>query len=371
MAVRLFSKIEETFDKKLPLSVLLPAPTIAQLADLLREESIGNVWNPLVLIQSGNSFRPPLFCIHGGGFNVLIYRQLAMNLNPDQPVYGLQARGLDGSNIPVGDRIEDLATDYVQQILTIQPQGPYYLAGLSNGGIIALEMAQQLLARGEETIFLGMFDTYGPNSASLLPPLPRLGSSLWYALRYSLPRMIKKLRRQKLLTNAQMFDKAKDTFLEQNAQEGKTQSNQSVFNEQHPANIADSVKSKNKLENWINQVSQYVLEHSPWSFFTPKEVLGDVVGSTSETLKKLEERYSETYKAYAVKPYPGHITLFRATETPPGYHTEFYLGWERVAMRGVKVFKIAGHHTSLLESKVLAKKIEQCLANPQNFKQNH
>lgn len=369
MAVRLFSKIEETCGKKLPLSVLLPAPTIAQLADVLREES-ADAWNPLVLIQAGNSSKPPLFCIHGAGFNVLIYRQLAMNLNPDQPVYGLQARGLDGGSTKVGDRIEDLATDYVQQILTVQPQGPYFLAGLSNGGIIALEMAQQLLARGEETAFLGMFDTYGPNGAYLLPSLPRFGASLYYMMRYSLPRLIKKSRLEKQIPSlTQMLNKAKAKPLEQNAHESGDQGNQLNASE-HIATTADVVESKNKLENWMNQVSQYIFEHSPWSFFTPKEVLGDVVGNTSEVLKKLEERYSKTYKTYAPKTYLGQITLFRATEAPPGYHTEFYLGWDKVAMSGVKVFKIPGHHTSLMSSTLLAKKIEQCLADLQSLKQS-
>ena len=346
MAVKLFSKIEEVCGKKLPLSVLLTAPTIAQLADLLREESIADVWNPLVLIQSGNSSKPPLFCIHGGGFNVLIYRQLAMNLNPDRPVYGLQARGLDGGSTKVGDRIEDLATDYVQQILTVQPQGPYFLAGLSNGGIIALEMAQQLLSQGEEIAFLGMFDTYGPNAAYMLPPFARFRSSVYYAFRYSFPRLINKAWMEKNVTKMSlMHNKANAKPLEQNSPEDRI-----------------------KLESWIDRVSQYILEHSPWSFFTPKEVLGDVVGSTSETLKKLEEQYSKTYKTYAAKPYRGSITLFRATETPPGYFTEFYLGWDKVAIGSVEVFKIPGHHTSMIESTILAKKLEQCLTNLQKFK---
>ncbi|XGV94366.1 MAG: condensation domain-containing protein (plasmid) [Leptolyngbya sp. BL-A-14] len=371
MAVRLFSKIEETCSKKLPLSVLLSAPTIAQMANLLRGESIADAWNPLVLIQAGNSFKPPLFCIHGGGFNVLIYRQLAMNLNPDQPVYGLQARGLDGGITKVGDRIEDLAADYVQQIMTVQPQGPYFLAGLSNGGIIALEMAQQLLARGEETAFLAMFDTYGPDGAYLLPSLPRFGSSLWYMLRYSLPRLINTSRLKKeIFAITQMPNKAKVQFSKLNTHESGSKSKQTNVSENH-TDIDKSVVGNNKLEHWVNQFSQYVLEHSPWSFFTPKEVLGDVVGSTSETLKQLEERHRTTYKTYAPRPYSGHIVLFRATETPPGYHTDFYLGWDKVAMNGVKVFKIPGHHTSLMSSTLLAKKVEQCLANIQRLKQNH
>ena len=344
MAVRLFSKIEEVRGQKLPLSVLLPAPTISQLAELLKQGSMDSAWNPLVLIQSGESSKLPLFCIHGGGFNVLIYRQLAMNLKPDQPVYGLQARGLDGENTSVGDRIEDLALDYIQQIRTVQPFGPYLIAGLSNGGIIALEMAQQLSLQGQEIAFLGMFDTYGPNAAYILPSLARFRSSLCYMFRYSLPRKINNVWKQKKAA------KITDVLSKNNAENKQKEADQ----------------DKIKLGSWIDQFSQYILEHSPWSFFTPKEVLDGVAGRTSETLKKLEDQYSKTYERYIPKVYQGTIILFRASETPPGYHIEKFLGWDKVAKLGVKEFEIPGHHTSMMKSLILAIKLNECLKEIQN-----
>jgi acyl carrier protein len=73
LAVRLFAQIAREFQRKLPLSVLFEAPTIAQLAAVLRQDRDQARWSPLVTIQPGGS-RPPLFCIHGGGGNVLIYR---------------------------------------------------------------------------------------------------------------------------------------------------------------------------------------------------------------------------------------------------------------------------------------------------------
>ncbi|NJL21115.1 MAG: hypothetical protein HC895_10300, partial [Leptolyngbyaceae cyanobacterium SM1_3_5] len=110
LAVRLFTEIEKTFGRILPLSVLLQAPTIEQLAQVLRA-GLEPAWSPLVTIQVGNPAKPPLFCIHGGGFNVLVYRPLAINLGSEQPVYGLQAQGLDGKAIR--DRMEDIASDYI------------------------------------------------------------------------------------------------------------------------------------------------------------------------------------------------------------------------------------------------------------------
>src|SRR5690606_40388120 len=90
--------------------------------------------------------------------NVLNYRRLAMEMSTDMPIYGLQALGLDGCTRPL-ERIEDMARRYVAEIRTVQPAGPYYLAGGSMGGMIAYEMAQQLTAAGEEVALLGLIDT--------------------------------------------------------------------------------------------------------------------------------------------------------------------------------------------------------------------
>ena len=74
LAVRLFAQITEEFRRKLPLTVLFEAPTIAQLAKVLQDDSAASDWSPLVAIQPNGS-RPPFFCIHGDGGNVLIYRE--------------------------------------------------------------------------------------------------------------------------------------------------------------------------------------------------------------------------------------------------------------------------------------------------------
>lgn len=157
LAVRLFGKIAKEFQRKLPLSVLFEAPTVASLAKHLREPRVGRVWSPLVAIQPLGS-RPPFFCIHGGGGNVLIYRDLSKHLGIDQPFYGVQAQGLDGER-PYLDTIEAMAELYVKEIRRVQARGPYYLGGYCMGGTVAYEMAQQLRAQGEEVALLALFDT--------------------------------------------------------------------------------------------------------------------------------------------------------------------------------------------------------------------
>jgi thioesterase domain-containing protein len=183
-ALRMARRIERLLSKSLPIATLLQTSTIEELAKLLRDSGWSPTWSSLVAIQPRGS-RPPFFCVHGIGGMIMGFRDLARHLGADQPVYGLQAQGVDG-NRPVCTRVEEMAAHYLQEIQTIQPYGPYYLAGLSFGGWVAYEMAQQLCAQGEEVGFIGLFDTYTSNWSKpklilkLLQLPPRHGLSLVY-----------------------------------------------------------------------------------------------------------------------------------------------------------------------------------------------
>jgi len=157
LAVRMFSQIEQVFGVKLPLTTLYEAPTIEELARILRGEVSAAGWSPLVAIQPSGS-RPPLFCVHGAGGTVLMYRELSRHLGDDQPFYGLQSQGLDGSCAPL-TKIEEMAAVYVKEIRKVQPHGPYLIAGYCMGGTVAFEVAQQLRWEGETIALLALFDT--------------------------------------------------------------------------------------------------------------------------------------------------------------------------------------------------------------------
>src|SRR5271166_1957041 len=157
LAVRMFSQIEKVFGIKLPLATLYEAPTIEELARVLRDGISASGWSPLVAIQP-TGFRPPFFCIHGAGGTVLMYRELSQHLGDDQPFYGLQAQGLDGSCPPL-TRVEEMAEVYVKEIRKAQPQGPYFIGGYCMGGTVAYEVAQQLHDQGEAVALLALFDT--------------------------------------------------------------------------------------------------------------------------------------------------------------------------------------------------------------------
>jgi phthiocerol/phenolphthiocerol synthesis type-I polyketide synthase E len=166
LAVHLFVQIEKTFNVKLPIFTLFEAPTIAELAEVLRRDTAPAGWSPLVAVQPNGS-RIPFFCMHGAGGNVLIYRELSKLLGDDQPFYGLQSQGLDGTAPPLG-RIEDMAAVYVKEIRRFRPSGPYMIGGYCMGGTIAYEVAQQLRAQEQEVALLALFDTM---DWSKIPPL--------------------------------------------------------------------------------------------------------------------------------------------------------------------------------------------------------
>jgi thioesterase domain-containing protein len=84
---------------------------------------------------------------------------LARYLPPGYPLYGLQARGMDGTSV-LPASVREMAADYVEQIRAVQPAGPYYLLGMSFGGVPAHEIAVQLQAAGEDVGALIMLDSY-------------------------------------------------------------------------------------------------------------------------------------------------------------------------------------------------------------------
>ena len=159
LAAELFAACEKTFGRKLPLSTLVHAPTVSQLASVLRQDE-ALFSSCLVALQPLGS-RPPLFCMHAESGQVLIYREFAQLLGADQPVYALQAQGLDGKR-PPHTTIEAMAAHYLDEIRTVQPEGPYFLGGFCLGAVISFEMAQQLHARGERVALLAAFDASGP-----------------------------------------------------------------------------------------------------------------------------------------------------------------------------------------------------------------
>ena len=186
LAVRLFVEIEKTIGMRLPLAAIFHAPTIEQLAGILRQgewsESQFTIWSnypsSVVPFQPKGS-KPPLFWFNWGPWDFRLPRYLGSG----QPVYGLQHQSQDGHRA-LYTSIEAMAAHYIKEIRTVQTQGPYFLGGLCIGGMVVFEMAQQLQKQGQEVALLVLLDPSNPRSEKLSSAnksVPNLSSQItWF-----------------------------------------------------------------------------------------------------------------------------------------------------------------------------------------------
>ena len=156
LGIQLLAKVEQHFGIAIPLNNLFLAPTVAELAALVQTDVKVIPWSLLVPIQPEGS-KVPLFCIHGDEANNFLPKYLGT----DQPFYAISHQGDDG--LPIKNRtVEDMAAHSIAEIRMARPHGPYILAGYSFGGILAFEIARQLVQNGESVPLVILLDTYAP-----------------------------------------------------------------------------------------------------------------------------------------------------------------------------------------------------------------
>lgn len=195
LAMSLLARIVQDTGCSLPPAGIFQAPTIEKLARALRAEAHPGVWSPLVPIQPQGS-RPPFFCVHPGGGNVLCYLQLSQHLGPEQPFFGLQCPGVDGVREPLTSAA-DMAREYVAAIQLAFPHGPYALGGWSVGGVLAYEMAQQLRQAGQRVSLLALLDSGVLYAWALLSALyPKGETGLFEMLRLPSAQQLAEFRRR-------------------------------------------------------------------------------------------------------------------------------------------------------------------------------
>ncbi|MBI4241077.1 MAG: amino acid adenylation domain-containing protein [Candidatus Rokubacteria bacterium] len=311
LAVRLFAEIEKALGKSIPLAALFQASTIEGLAARIREDGWAAPWSSLVPIQPAGS-KPPFFCVHAHGGHVLFYRDLARHLAPDQPFYGLQARGLDGQE-PAATRIEEMAENYLGEIRALQPEGPYFLGGYCSGGLVAFEMAQQLHAAGQRVALLALLDTYGRHVA-LGPTRRGLASLVGRAVQ----RIDFEIGNLLLLTPREQWG-----YLLQKAKR---------------------IVARNRVR------------------------IDVLVGRRESPLNRIQRANLTAVLAYVPRVYPGHVVLFRAGKRPLGYRHDPLMGWDELAGGGLTVHEVPGYQAAIIDEprvRVLAMKLRACLAEAQ------
>ncbi len=166
IAIRLLARITRAFGVELQLAELLDASTLGEMASLVDSHLAGSVdpsRRSLLVEFGGDGQGRPLHVVHGAGGGVMFLWALSRALAGDRRIIGIQAKGADGKAAP-DDSIEAMVERYVSAMLAEGP-GPYLLAGYSGGGLVALEMAEALRARGERVLSVMLFDSAPPGRA--------------------------------------------------------------------------------------------------------------------------------------------------------------------------------------------------------------
>ncbi|MGW2089160.1 amino acid adenylation domain-containing protein [Streptomyces sp. NPDC001880] len=160
LVTRLTNRILMLLGVRLPIRAVFESPTVAGLAGRLASgidtDQSSDPYAVVLPLKAGGE-RPPVWWFHPGGGLSWCYMGFAPHLPADRPSYGIQARGLDG-DAALPKSVEEMVSDYIAELLTVQPEGPYYLAGWSFGGTLAHAAAGELERRGHEVALLALLD---------------------------------------------------------------------------------------------------------------------------------------------------------------------------------------------------------------------
>ncbi|MGC5568119.1 amino acid adenylation domain-containing protein [Streptomyces sp. FR-108] len=159
LAVKLVRRIRAVMGAEVSLQMLMESPTVAGLAHRLSFPETTESLRTLLPIRTHGS-QPPLFCVHPRSGLSWCFAPLAGSVPPDIPLYGVQARDVDSAGELPGS-IREMAEEYVAELRTVQPSGPYHLLGWSMGGRVAQEMAVQLQEDGQQ-VALVIMGGYAP-----------------------------------------------------------------------------------------------------------------------------------------------------------------------------------------------------------------
>lgn len=159
LAIRLLLLLEQRTGKRLTLTNVLEAPTVRKMAELLQSPEGPRHGDQLVLLRPGPG--TPVFLLHDGDGEVLLYRNLALGLHAQHAVYGVKPHS--DADVPLrSTRIAEMATRLMAAIVARQPAGPYLLGGLCAGGVLAFEVARQLEAVGKDVALVALLDAANP-----------------------------------------------------------------------------------------------------------------------------------------------------------------------------------------------------------------
>jgi FkbH-like protein len=325
LAVRLFAEIEKTMGRKLPLVTVFQAPTVEQLAALLKQPKPSEATSLLVPIQPEGA-HPPLFLVHGAGGDVLWgYANLAAHLPPDQPIYGIKSCGQAG--LKEFESLSEMASYYLQVIRDFRPKGPYHLGGYCFGGNVAYEMARQLREQGQVVGLVALIDS-APSNAGY-------EHVNWRSADFS----------RRFLRN---FSHWLKDF--------------AALKSSEQCNFV-----ARKFRSWWRQLSQTVLRGNS----TPEVDLEAIIDPRHfpEHELKLWQIHLQALVEHVEGIYPGQVTLLRTRGQPLFCSLEDDFCWSKLAQGGVVVKVVPGSHENIFQApnvEQLAGELAEALAAARN-----
>ena len=306
LAIRLLSRVRETFGVDLPVRRLFETPTVSGVADFIATqrtpEKPAKALHSLIAIQRGDARKRPFFLVPGGWggeMEFLVYGMLKHHLGADIPLYGLRARGSDGT-APPHESVPEMVADYVEEIRTRQPHGPYLLGGECVGGVIAFEMARLLEAQGEKVALLVLLDTGRPSPAAL--------RDFCAGERHDERRRLWQARvRQPLRDHLEKL-------------------------------------SRLPLGGKLEYIWQRATRRRSWSHATETTRHAD-------NERKLATHYPKLLLAYPIGSYGGKVTLLIPEESHRRFGNQ---GWDRVSTGGLDVHVLPGDHVTYIRDHAAA-----------------
>jgi len=288
-ALELVTRLEAVFDREISAALIAQGPTVEEQAATLRKVDAAEYWPVIVPLQLQGA-RPPIFVVPGAAQDVTALISFARGFGIEQPFLALQPPRQDGRH-PALRSIEALAAYFVTELRRHHPGGPYFLGGLSSGGLVAFEMAHQLTRMGEQVGFVGMLDTH----ASQYPMLRRKAPVRFWIFRRL------------------------GTTLPQSP-EGST------------LDLARDLRNiwRSRFFNRMRRLRRRPLTREGAYF------------DALETTLRARRRYR-------LSPYPGKVTLFRYGEQPAAslYTRDPLLGWQEAANGNFEIVDVPGTHTNL------------------------
>ncbi len=342
LATVLFNRLEADMGLRLPPTILFEHNSIASLTAVLGQDEMASQWEDLVVIQPGGD-KPPLF-IPDTATGLLIYRHLAAELGPTQPIYGFRAR-------PLGHLTMDrIASRLNRQLLAIQPEGPYQLAGLSGAGALALQMAQQLRQQGQEVALVILFDCIGPD-------YPRLQS--WAG------RIASSLKRAGLVLYRRIVSPEQDRLHDTDLHWGLPATPAGSAEKPAPRmarlkSLMHAVTRNRPVPDQLANLLVLALLRIPaqsnrqaWDCFRQglwleyRAGAGENQVSPDEPIRHAAQVHEHLYSGLQV--YDGRVLCFRAAERAPGVRDDPTLGWQRLMAGSFELHDVPGGHLSLIK----------------------